>query len=244
MKLGKRPATTDTRDLLFSAYYVAKLPPHPAKFGHESLVSAWQMLGNDTVGDCVFAGGAHEEMLWCAEGKSPAAFSTASVLSDYSAVTGYTPDDPNSDVGTDVRTALKYRVKTGLLDARGVRHKLGAYLKLEPGDTAHLLEALYLFGAVGIGWQLPDSAQEQFSQGHVWSVVAGAQVEGGHYTPLVAQRTHGEVVTWGRVQAFTTAFYETYCDEAWALLSPEILCGGKSPEGFDLAALTADLKAL
>jgi hypothetical protein len=33
-------------------------------------------------------------------------------------------------------------------------------------------------------------------------------------------------------------------DEAWAILSPEMLTAGKSLEGFDLAQLQADLKLL
>jgi hypothetical protein len=35
----------------------------------------------------------------------------------------------------------------------------------------------------------------------------------------------------------TSQFYKTYCDEAWAILSPEMLKTGKSLEGFDLAQL-------
>ena len=42
----------------------------------------------------------------------------------------------------------------------------------------------------------------------------------------------------------TDQFYATYCDEAWVILSTEMLAAGKSPEGFDLKQLQADLKAL
>ena len=75
LKLGKKAATYDKRDLLFAQYRTTEaLPSHPKHFGHEKLVgaSAWQMLGNgpdNTVssgfkgaGDCVFAGGDHETM--------------------------------------------------------------------------------------------------------------------------------------------------------------------------------------
>jgi hypothetical protein len=138
-KLGKKPATYDKRDLQFAHYRTAApLPPHPKQFGHEKLVAAngWQMLGNgpdNTVspgfqgaGDCVFAGGDHETMLWTLEAGSAANFSGATAISDYSAVTGYNPKDPNSDQGTDVREALKYRQNTGLIDAAGSRHQIGA----------------------------------------------------------------------------------------------------------------------
>jgi hypothetical protein len=256
-KLGKKPATYDKRDLQFAHYRTAAaLPPHPKQFGHEKLVgaNAWQMLGNgpdNTVspgfqgaGDCVFAGGDHESMLWTLEGGTAATFTGANAIADYSAVTGYNPKKPKSDQGTDVRQALKYRQNTGLIDAANKRHKIGAYLALEPGNVDHLLEALYLFGIIGIGIQFPASAMDQFDAGKPWSVVAETQIDGGHYVPLVAKRDNFDCVTWGRLQQMTAQFYTKYCDEAWAILSPEMLKSGKSPEGFDLAQLQSDIAAL
>ncbi|MDR3628898.1 MAG: hypothetical protein P4L42_01035 [Desulfocapsaceae bacterium] len=256
-KLGKMPATYDKRDLQFSNYRTtAPLPPYPKYFGHEQLIPAkgWQMLGNgpdNTVspgfqgaGDCVFAGGDHETMLWTLEGGKPAVFTGANSIADYSAVTGYDPANPASDQGTDVRTALAYRQNTGLIDSTGNRHKVAAYLALEPGNTDHLYEALYLFGVVGIGIQFPSSAMDQFNAGKPWSVVSGASVEGGHYIPLVARRTNLECVTWGQIQQMTSGFYKKYCDEAWAILSPEVFKNGTDLEGFNFAQLQADLNAL
>ena len=247
LRLGKKPATYDRRDLQFSHYRIGPLPPHPAHFGHENLIGsdAWGMLGNDTAGDCVFAGADHETMLWTTEAASPATFTAANAIADYSAVTGYDPNNPATDQGTDVRQALQYRQQTGLIDAAGARHRIGAYLALEPGNMDHLLEALYLFSAVGIGIQVPESARDQFNAGQTWSVVHGEQeIVGGHYVPLVAYRRNLVCVTWGRLQPMTRQFYLKYCDEAWAILSPEMFKGGRSLEGFDLAQLQADLAAL
>jgi hypothetical protein len=264
LKLGKKPATYDKRDLLFAQYRTTEaLPSHPKHFGHEKLVgaNAWQMLGNgpdNTVspgfkgaGDCVFAGGDHETMLWTLETNSPAKFTGADAIKDYSKVTGYDPKAPldanggnPTDQGTNTRDALKYRQKTGLLDAAGKRHKIGAYIALELGNMDQLLEALYLFGVTGIGIKFPNSAMDQFNSGKPWSVVPGPNPTEGHYIPLVAYRTNLECVTWGRIQQMTPQFYQTYCDEAWAILSPEMLKAGKSLEGFDLAQLQADLRAL
>jgi hypothetical protein len=264
LKLGKKDATYDSRDLMFAQYRTAEaLPSHPKNFGHEKLVgaNAWQMLGNgpdNTVskgfqgaGDCVWAGGDHETMLWTTEAGATAKFSGATAIADYSAVTHYNPKaspDANgnnpTDNGTNVRDALKYRQKTGLIDSAGKRHKIGAYVSIELGNMDELLEALYLFGVVGIGIKFPDSAMDQFNAGKPWSVVAGPPPEGGHYIPLVASRTNLECVTWGRIQQMTPQFFKKYCDEAWAILSPDMLVAGKSLEGFDLAQLQADLAAL
>jgi len=246
-KLGKKPAVYDRRDLRFVHYRIGPLPPRPAQFGHENLIGpdAWGMLGNDTVGDCVWAGADHETMLWTAEAGTPARFTADDAIADYAAVTGYNPDDPSTDRGTDVREALKYRRRTGVIDAAGNRHKIGAYLALEPGNIDHLLEALYLFGAVGIGFEVPESAMDQFKSGQPWSVVQGGQdILGGHYVPLVAERGNLVCVTWGRLQQMTVGFYQKYCDEAWAILSLEMLRNGVSPEGFNLPQLLADLARL
>jgi hypothetical protein len=50
-----------------------------------------------------------------------------------------------------------------------------------------------------------------------------------------------DVYTWANAQKATRAFLAKYADEAYAILSPEMLKGGKSLEGFTLAQLQADL---
>lgn len=257
LKLGKKPASHDDRDLLFSRFLVsATLPKVPARFGHGTAYSNWQMLGNgpdDSVepgfqgaGDCVFAGAAHESMLWNKLGGKKVTFTGANAISDYSAVTGYVVGDDNTDQGTDVRTALKYRVKTGVIDSKGIRHKIAAYVKLDPKNWDQLMEAAYIFGVVGIGFEFPDSAMDQFNQNKDWDVVQGAQIEGGHYVPVVGRTStlKGGAVSWAKRQGFTKAFYEAYNDETWALVSQEELKNGKNERGFDFAGLNTALSQL
>lgn len=248
-KLGKKPAPKVGLKFGFLDYAnLGALPKPPTSFGHEKLVASdgWSMLGNDQYGDCVFAGAAHETMLWCmmGSGKCPP-FNNASVLSDYSAVTGFNPNDPNTDQGTDMGQAASYRRKTGIVDSASHRHKVGAYLGIDVRDPHQLYAAVYLFGAIGIGIEFPGSAMDQFNKGHEWTIQRGAQIEGGHYIPFVAK--HGRtltVVTWGRTQTMSQGFLERYCDEGVVYVSEEALTNGKSPEGFDYAALIADLGKL
>ena len=227
LKLGKLPATPDDRDLLFARYAKpANLPKPPAHFGHETLFppKGWGMLGNDEWGDCAFAGPAHETMLLTKEGGHPVQFTTADVLSDYSAVTGFkasagAPDHNPTDNGASVRDVLGYRRTKGMLDSAGNRHKIGAYLALDKTDLAEIYQAMYLFQVVGIGFAFPDSAMSQFNEGKPWDVVPGATVNGGHYVCAFAKRTNIEVVTWGALQQMTERFFKTYCDEAWTYVS-------------------------
>lgn len=245
LRLGKKPFTPDSRDLRFKAFRKPKeLPKRPKQFGNEGVVNEWDVLGNHDCGDCVFAGAAHEHMLWCGVVGTPTTFKTEDVVQAYSDVTGYKPGDDSTDNGTIVRDALKYRVETGIKDSKGVAHKIGAYVRIQPGNTDYLFEALWLFDAVGIGIQFPDSAFDQFEAGQPWKIVKGAPVSGGHYIPLVARRNRLLCVTWGKIQEITLGFYQKYCDEAWAFISEDDLKDGKSMEGFDLQSLKEHLATI
>lgn len=246
MKLGKLPARPGAIKLsLWDYLSPSRVPTPPAEFGHEALVTSWPMLGNDKYGDCVWAGAAHETMLWDAEGGRAAAFADANVLSDYSAVTGFDPTRPETDAGTDMQKAAAYRKATGIVDASGVRHRVGAYLSIGTGNLDEHLTAAWLFGAVGIGVNFPASAFDQLSHGEPWDVVAGDYLDGGHYIPLICRRAGMfHCVTWGKDQPMTDAWFKQYNDESIVYLSEEFLSGGKSLEGFDLDQLTYDLSNL
>lgn len=248
LKLGKQPATKDDRDLLFAKYRTtAKPKPAPVGYGHKNLVrNQWGMLGNDEWGDCAEAGPCHATMLWNAAAGRQVHFTTQNALDAYSAITGFNPDDPNTDQGSNMRDVLKYRQHHGLTDADGRLHTIGAYVSIQPKDFHALLDALYLFEVVEIGFEVPSSAMDQFRAGKPWTVVHGSPIEGGHDVPIIGRpNAEGlECVTWAAVQHLSEGFYEKYNDEAWAVVSEEMLTGGKSLEGFDLAALNADLEAL
>jgi hypothetical protein len=256
LKFGKRPATADDRDITFGVVKAGvALPTPPARFGHGDLYHSvnWLMLGNgpdDTVaagfagaGDCVFAGAAHETMLTCHLAGKKVTFTGANAIADYSKVTGYVIGDDATDQGTDVREALKYRRATGVVDWHGNRHKIAAYVRIDAKDYDLLMQAVYVFAAVGIGFEFPGSAMEQFDAGDPWDVVDNAKVEGGHYVPVVGRpgRNLATCVTWGRRQILTRDFYEAYNDEAWAIVFPEELRNGKTERGMDLSQLNAAL---
>ena len=86
-----------------------------------------------------------------------------------------------------MQAAASYRRKTGVIDTKGKRHKIVAYLALTKGNLDQHVSAAYLFGAVGVGIQFPASAMDQFNAGKPWDVVSGAKIEGGHYIPLVGR---------------------------------------------------------
>jgi hypothetical protein len=249
-KLGKAPAEHRPTDFKFSAFAeTIQLPKVPSRYGHGAAYPDWKVFGNNLYGDCVWAGAAHEHMLInkIVHGKD-VLFDDKCVLGDYSAVTGFNASDPSTDNGTVVREALAYRRKVGIVDSKGVRHKIGAYVALDPKNWQHLQEATYIFGSVGIGFEFPASAMDQFHKKQPWDVVSGSKIEGGHYVPIVGSvhsADQATALTWGRRQPFTRAFYERYNDEAWVYITEEALDSkGKGLHGFDIQKLNTYLAAL
>jgi hypothetical protein len=246
---GKKPARPDAVKFKFAKYFdLAALPTPPRRFGHYRAVTNWGELGNDIAGDCVWAGAGHETMLWNAANKRPLNIVSANALSDYSAVTGYSPHIPFSDRGTDMSDAAEYRRKTGIVDAKGIRHKVDAYVSIHAGDIDTLEVAAYVFGAVGFGMIFPATAKSQFQHGQPWDLVPGAMTEGGHYVCVVGKNSAGNLllVTWGRLHAMTIPFAKRYNDENIAYLSLEWLDQNTmlTPDNFDRAALVKDLADL
>lgn len=251
MKFGKKPARPDAIKLKFAQVLDAtRLPVPPPAFGHATLIHGrWSVLGNDQWGDCVWAGAAHEHMLFSVTGKhGSVSFDDKSVLSDYSAVTGFDPQDPATDQGTDMQAAASYRRKTGVVDRSGIRHKIDAYAEIARADLSQVALSAWLFGACGIGVEFPNTAMDQFNAGKPFSVVSGAKVEGGHYMPCVGRHKDGHyvLVTWGRTVLATPEWMRKYMDEAVAYISRDIVLDKThmSPEGFDLQTLDNFLSSL
>lgn len=246
LRLGKKPARPGAMKFALSRYVdLSKLPPIPERFGHDGLIQDWGVLGNDRYGCCVWAGAAHETMMLAKAGGKRVAFSESNVLGDYAAVTGFNPSNLDTDQGTDMIEAASYRRKVGVLDHTGQRHKILAYLAIEPGNVEAVWAAAYLFGAVGIGVNFTGAAMQQFNGNQPWNFVKGAASDGGHYIPLVGKNGNElRFVSWGKVQPASVYWFERQCDEAVAYVSEESLVNNKSPEGFDVQSLLKDLAAL
>ena len=245
-KLGKLPARKNSISFRLKDYLsIPSLPIPPVSVNHQDTISNWQMLGNDQYGDCVWAGAGHETMLWTKNGGKLAPINEKDVLAAYTAVTGFNPNDPSTDQGTDMQLAASYRQKTGIVDNSGKYHRVVAYLSLTPGNYEELKHSIYLFENAGIGWQLPESAQDQTQEGKAWSIVSNSPIEGGHYTPAMGyDAKYIYIITWGQVQKVEWAFFDKYCDEALVYFSDDMLNNGKSLEGFNVTQLQEDLKAL
>ena len=134
--------------------------------------------------------------------------------------------------------------QTGLKDDKGNTHKVLAYANVDSLD--HLIKAVYAFGVCGLGINFPSTAMRQFDAQTPWTVVAGATNEGGHYIPIVARNSAGNLVcvTWSRLHAMTLAFIEAYAMCIIAYISPDYMINNVSPRALNLSQLTDDLGGL
>lgn len=237
-KIAKRLQLADFADVPYI------LPKIPDDFGHETAVPAngWGMNLNDQLGDCVLAGAYHEHRLWNAVTGRKFAYSDAQVLHAYEKVGGYDPKRPKeTDNGTDMAAAARYRRVHGLPDARRRLHKIDAYVALEPGNWEQARVAMFLFGAAGVGMKFSGANWDQFKAGEPWEWDPRSTYDSGHYVVAVADR--GGImsdVTWAALQGMTRRCYDKQVDEALGYVSKEYLTAkGKTPEGFDLPALMA-----
>ena len=253
-RLGKLAPKHDPRTLRFASYVKPHaLPPIPAEVDRIGPVLArigvFPMLANDRLGDCTCASSEHIDIATETLGGHvglPADERERQTIALYSRVTGYDPQTGANDNGAMLLDVLKALSTTGY-DGEG-KDTIGAYVSVDPLNEEHLRAALYLFGVLYTGVNLPVSAQAEV--GRVWSATTGVGSEpgswGGHaiFTGKITA-TERECITWGARQRMTRAWQERYMDEAWTFITPDfITAAGKTVDGFDLAGLMVDIAAI
>ncbi len=245
IRLGKKPVRHDVRTLSFQKYAKA-LPAAPvAQAWSAAVKTPWHMFANDRIGDCTCASAAHMIMTWTANARKIITPTESSVLAAYSAITGYSPSTPNSDNGAVELDVLNYWRKHGISG-----HKIMAYAKVNPQNLDEVRQATNIFGGLYLGVSLPIAAQGE----KIWDIPANVHRTGrwrpgswgGHAVPIVDYTPSGfDVVTWGSEMQVTNAFFETYVEEAYAIITHDwVRADGMAPSGFDILQMTNDLALL
>lgn len=248
-KLGKRAPKRDPRLLKLSNYLRPDLPKPPAAAHWSARAETLGLMGNDRYGDCTCAAVGHAIQMFTANTGAEVTISDADVLHLYTTVTGqegaaFDPATGANDRGAMIEDALKEWRKNGVAG-----HQLGAYTGIDVTRLDDLRAAIAYLGVVDIGAALPLSAQSQM----VWDVTDPAlkgDAEpgswGGHSIILTDYDDDGLIcITWGQRKRMTWRWFSAYCDEAYALLSPDWVTGDSpAPSGFDLKQLQSDLAVL
>lgn len=229
-KLGRLPARRPIGLADLGRYLHDPLPAGPNQVAAPK-VTDWQMLGNDTYGDCTIAGVVHLRMANAsAHGQAETFPDDKQVVATYLTL-GHGHD--NGLVEADVLRTWK---TVGLFG-----DKIPGYAPGDHRNEDELRSIVAAFGGCYLGVAIPSPAQQQFGAGEPWDLTgtsADRDIEGGHAVPVVGyDAQYAYVVTWGKTQPVTWRWMASYLEEAWCVLTSE-------DARVDLAALQADLKLL
>ena len=245
-KLGCNRSRPDCRTLWWSDYSKHLQPVIPVSADWTPKVTVpWGAMNNDTIGDCAIAAAGHQIVGWTFNSGRGCVPTDPEIVQAYRDVSGYNPGDPLSDTGCAPLDVMRYWRGTGIGG-----HKCGAYVALNPSRMNQLRQGVALFGSVYLAFSLPAAVQGWDE----WTLEAGQELTkdwtpgswGGHAVESPKFDATGlYVVTWGKLLWVSWSFVEAYCDEAYCVLSSDLLDGtGRCPAGFDLPTLTTDLNAI
>lgn len=195
------------------------------------------MALNDQLGDCTIAGVVHLLQLAYAEiGEVFTYPGDAAVKSTYFGLTG------GQDSGCVETAVLNAWMTTGLFGT-----KLAAYVPINTKDDAEVAAAVYLFGGVYFGVDLPQSAETQFENNQEWhlTVPRGAPIGGHCIVGSGAKRSGIDIITWGAEDSMTYDWIDYYGSEAYAVIPEAFVEVDHGPlYNLDIVKLQADLKEL
>lgn len=241
-KYGRLPNDPTRPRLRLSRSLTGVVPDHPAADDNMSALSRWQMLGNDSLGDCVAVTWANLRRLTTARLSTEDYPTLAQVLTVYA-----TQNPGGQDNGMDIQTLLEYLVSTGGAD--GV--KAVGFAAVDYTNPAEVKAAIALFGAVWVGLDVLEANETQFDVGQAWDYVSGSPDVGGHsvlvggYGAVAGESSpqlggDEKFVTWAQETSFTDTFWSKQVMECWVVVWPEHLGSAQFLAGVDLEQLSAD----
>jgi hypothetical protein len=241
MKLGKLAPKRSLKTLALGNYLTASKLPVPPVFNawENSVKVPWQMLKNDSLGDCTCAAVGHMIMNWTANTSTVITPTDNEIVQAYSAVSDYIPGNESTDNGAVELDVLNYWKSTGIAG-----HKILGFATLDVQNIEQVKAAIFLFGGVYTGFEVPQYAMNENN----WVVQnTDTQIIGGHAVPYFGYGRGGATcVTWGKTQPASWEFWQKYTDEAYAVVSQDWIntASQKAPSGLDLQTLLTDLQAI
>jgi hypothetical protein len=252
VKMGRKHTVTPGPRMKLKNYLRANLPAPPAScdYSPAALSALENIYMNDTLGDCVIAGGYHVVATETGNAGDMFTATNAQIIKDYSAIGGYVPGDPSTDQGCDEETALNYWEKNGF--ANGTK-PLG-WIAVDATNVQEIMTACYLFENLYFGMELPDKwvSPMPSGSGFTWDVAGAPDPQNGHCIIGVGYTASGvKVDTWGMFGTLTFAAIAKYCvatagGQLYVLITPDQLSKGmtKAPNGVAWADLISDFDSM
>jgi hypothetical protein len=171
VKLGKNEARVDDRTLQIGKYFLKSLALAPDNVDNTCGITDWGMMLNgpndgstgaprEGLGDCTVAGCGHGEQVWSACRGGEYTPPDTAILQKYEQWDGYVLGDPSTDNGGDELTVLNKWRKGSFWG-----HPLLAHGNVDLNNLTEVKQAIYYFGFIYIGVQLPIICQGQ----NIWT---------------------------------------------------------------------------
>lgn len=206
-------------------------------------ITPWGAMGNKNLADCTVAAAGHMIECWTSNVQNDCALNDQAVLTAFIALTGYDPVTGENDKAVHLSDTLKYWRKIGI-----GHHKINSYAIIDHTNKNVLKTALYIFGGLYAGINLPNSVHGKI----LWDVVPGELTGdnapgslGGHVVALLAyDEEYLTFISWGKVKKMTWNFLKTYGESIYAIIAEDFIKGNKTPLGFNLNTLQLDLEKI
>src|SRR6185295_10127253 len=219
-KLGRIRPKSRPLALRLGVYHNPSATPPPAvvDYSPKAMQAVRRVYLNDTYGDCVIAGKMHQLGIWSGNDSDAGGLVQATdreVEQQYFGICG--PGD-NGCVITEV---LDYFQKKGL-QAGGKKYQIDGYVAVDWTNTLEVQVALYLFGSLTLGINLPGEWLNT-SDGGTWQPTS-SRIVGGHDVCAIGYNPTGvQICTWGGLRTITwPAFTSTrWLEECYCQLAPD-----------------------
>ena len=196
-RFGRKVPAVTTFKAHFGAYALS-LPTPPASIDYSFKASTplSSVYLNDKLRDCVIAGFYHYLGMAQANAGIPVLVpSSAQLIHDYSAISGYNPANPDTDQGCDEVTALNFWKKTGAVNG----DKIIGWFPVDATNKLHVQLAIWLFESAYFGISLPTAWVNPFPQGSgfVWGDGAPNRCNGHCVVATGYDAVGVQIDTWG-----------------------------------------------
>lgn len=242
---GRLPVKRDPRSLKLSTYLKQEQINLPKQWNWDEAIGKdeWGVMYNNQAANCTIATAGHFIMAWTASNGKLFKPSDEAIIHTYMAMTGYDPKTGENDTGLNSLDVLKYWRKYFIHG-----HKIFAFADIAWKKHDEVKQAIYLFGGCFAGLNLPKNCEDQYR----WELPATGAIGdfevgswGGHAMYISGYSEHGlKAVTWGKEKWMSWEYWDTYCDEAYAVLSESFIKDNKNPAGIDTKALRDAITSL
>lgn len=178
-----------------------------------SISELYPILGNDRLGDCVVAGGAHQLTLH--NGMIGKRF----VPSEAEVVALYRKLGHGRDNGLALDTMLQ-AMMSGVFGGQ----KIVADCNVDPNNMDQIKKSIQFLGGVMIGFGTTAHSVSDFQQGIPWDDTY--RPDGGAHCVILTgwddATSEWELLTWGGLQKGTYRWFKKFCDEVHAILTESV----------------------